>query len=157
MLPLDKARPAINALDSFSSCLLKSLTNITYPISHLYVQLLFLKWILPSVFLGMLRSLPLKYCLILHLPLTLCLSIPSPSQSKISMDVFTLNSLHFFVSYSFFSQLQSGFHLHSITLSAPIWYTDDLCVAKYTLCLIFKWNSVFCGTYFEYSLVFVFL
>ena len=68
ILPLNKAGPAISALESISSWFFNSLTKVSYPISHMYNCLSELgpsQW-----FLRMLRSLPLIYSLILHLPPT---------------------------------------------------------------------------------------
>lgn len=141
VLPLDKASPAISALDSISSCILKSLANISYPISRLsHFSLICLTSLSPrdpsQWFLRMLRSLPLRYSLITHLPPTLSLSLPLHSQSYPGM-LFMLNSLHFFVSYSLFSQSQSGFYLCSITLPTLTWDTNELCVPKTHFVLFF--------------------
>ena len=51
--------------------------------------------------------------------------------------LFMLNSLHFFVSHSLFSQSQSGFYLCSITLSTPAQDTNELCVPKTHFALFF--------------------
>lgn len=123
ILPLNKASPAISALESISSWFFNRLTKVSYPISHLYVQLSFWTGSFPVVFENaQISPIILWYYISLQLSL--------------SLNVFMLNSVHFFVFHSLFSQPQSGFYLHSITLSYPAWDTNDLCVTK-TFCLIF--------------------
>lgn len=91
VLPLDKTSHAINALDSISSCLLKSLTNII-PLLPYLCNFSFSTGSIPVV-LRMLRSLPWNSSLIYHASPSNSLSQSLPLCSQNYPGIFLCSTL----------------------------------------------------------------